>query len=419
MAEIRPFKAWRYSPDMQIDQLLSPLFDVVSDKQRQKLYQNPQNSIHISVPIGENPAQKAAQTWTNWRENGIVDQDRNPAIYVYYQYFSLHNSPKKFCRKGFVAMLRVYDWEEKIVLRHENTIPHSVSDRLELLEKTKLNVSPTHGLYEDTEFFLEKYMDEAIKTPIYETEDYQGIRDILAKIDEPIIVQLFVEKLSEKQIILADGHHRYEASLMYQKKQCEQNPNHTGQEAYNFHLMYFSNTQDDSLLILPTHRLLRNFPDFDEKHLLERLTNYFYITEIDNAEDLLDIICGKKWAFGLILPDKSYKIRLRENFLPKIAWHFPQIVKELDLTVLHYFVFEKIIGIKGTQQRSSTYLHFQRSFTECLLEVNKGISQAAFITNEVSIEDIKNVCRSEVTMPQKSTYFYPKAICGLLFADIS
>ncbi|MGB5977668.1 MAG: DUF1015 family protein, partial [Cyclobacteriaceae bacterium] len=125
MAEIRPFRAWRYNRQLakNIDSLTSPLFDVVSEKQREALYETPYNSINISVPRGNTPARSAIDRLTEWKEKGVIEQDEIPAIYVYYQYFSLAGSTKEYCRKGFVIMIKAYDWHERTLLRHENTIP--------------------------------------------------------------------------------------------------------------------------------------------------------------------------------------------------------------------------------------------------------------------------------------------------------
>ncbi|GAB3814387.1 hypothetical protein GCM10028895_07450 [Pontibacter rugosus] len=138
------------------------------------MYHHPYSSIHLSVPRGQQPAINAANMLQEWKEQGLLLQDQLPGIYVYYQYFRLPNSDKDYVRKGFICNIKAYDWHENILLRHENTIPSAVNDRIELLEHTALNSSPTHGLYTDTSFILEPYMDESIRTPIYETEDYQG-----------------------------------------------------------------------------------------------------------------------------------------------------------------------------------------------------------------------------------------------------
>lgn len=420
MPEIKPLRAWRYNRNLStaIDDLTSPLFDVVSEKQRKALYQNAYNSIHLSVPQGPDAANHAHALLDQWKATGVLEQDKLPAIYVYYQYFTLYGSAKELCRKGFVCNIRVHAWEDDVILRHENTIPKSVNDRIELLKKTELNVSPTHGLYTDASFELEKYMDEAIQSPIYEAEDYQGVRDVLAVIHDAGIIEKFIRVLSDKQVILADGHHRYEGSLIHMEQQCKANPNHTGKEGYNFHLMYLTNTEAGDLRILPTHRLIKDLPDFNEEQIMKKLEQDFTIKPVEDADTLNEIIAGKPWAFGLMFNDNAYKLRLKPEALATMTWNFPDVVKKLDLTVMHYFIIEKALGIPGKDQRKSENIFFDRSFSDCLKRVLQREAQLAIITNEVSIDDVKNVCHSGATMPQKSTYFYPKVICGFLFASI-
>ncbi|MCR9250166.1 MAG: DUF1015 domain-containing protein [bacterium] len=420
MAEIRPLRAFRYKEELndQIGDLVSPLFDVVSEKQRNALYKNPLNSIHLSVPKGENASNDAQKLLEQWKSERTIIQEDKPAIYGYYQHFSLPGSTKEYVRKGFICNIRVYDWDEEIILRHENTIPHSVNDRLELIEKTQLNVSPTHGLYTDENHTIEDYLDASMSNPVYETEDYQGVKDVLSVIDDPETIKKVINIIRDKKIILADGHHRYEGSLAYMKSQRESNPNHTGNEGYNFHMMYLTNTESDDLRILPTHRLVRNVKDFSEEWLLKQLEEYFIIKTVENAPDVNEIILGKKWAFGLLVGDNAYKIRLKPEKIDEIYWNFPQKIKEADLTVMHFFIFEKILGIPGKNQRDSEFFYFERNFTECLYEVIKGIAQFAIITKDVPIETVKEVCYTGYTMPQKSTYFYPKVICGYVFGSI-
>jgi uncharacterized protein (DUF1015 family) len=421
MAEIKPLRAWRYNAELgeNIDDLTSPLFDVVSDKQREALYKNPYNSIHLSVPKGgQNAALEAGQLLEEWKKNGIIQQDALPGIYVYYQYFTLAGNQKEFCRKGFICHIRIHDWTENIILRHENTIPTAVNDRIELLEATQLNVSPTHGLYTDPGFTLEKYMDEAIKAPIYETEDYQGVRDVLGVIHDAEVIQQFIHLLSDKRIILADGHHRYEGSLEYMKKQREAVAFYTGEEAWNYHLMFLTNTESDDLRILPTHRLISGLPDFDEEAILQKLEEDFIIKPVETPSDIHEIILGKPWAFGLLFRENAWKVRLKPESLEKMHWNFPPEVKRLDLTVMHYFIIEKVLGIPAREQRRSPYIGFDRSFADCLAMVIRERAQLAIITNDISMEDVKKVCYSGFTLPQKSTYFYPKVICGFLFSSI-
>lgn len=418
MAEIQPFRAWRYNAALgiEIDEVTSPLFDVVSEKQRQNLYKNPLNSIHLSVPRGT--AEEAAITLERWKSEGILKQDQLPGIYVYYQYFKLPGSDKTYCRKGIMCHIRTYDWDEKVILRHENTIPKSVNDRVELLEKTMCHVSATHGLYTDPEFLVEAIMDEAIRNPIYETEDYQGVRDVLAVIQDAKAIRQIIAMFKDKAIILADGHHRYESSLILKHKQAAANPHHTGKEGYHFHLMYLSNTESDDLRILPTHRLIKNIPDFSEERVLRKLAPHFTIKPVDDPDSIYEIILGKPWTFGLIFKDQAYKVRLHPDAFLHFDWPFPEQIKRLDLTVMHYYIIEQAFGLPGRTQRSSEFLDFDRSLSDCLQQVWSGKVQAAIITQEVSVNTVKQVCASGSTMPQKSTYFYPKVICGFAFSSI-
>lgn len=420
MAEIRPFAGWRYHQKhtQNIDRLTSPLFDVVSNKQREVLYQTDHNSIHLSVPQGEHPAELAKEKLSQWKKDGVIVQDQLPGIYVYFQHFSLAGRDQTYIRKGFICNIKIYEWGEKEILRHESTMPFSVDDRMQLLHETQLNVSPTHGLYTDPNAEIEKYLDESMLAPIYESEDYQGVRDVLSVIHDAKIIGRIQEIIREKKIILADGHHRYEGSLNYMQQRRKENPKHTGQEGYNYHMMMLTNTEADDLRILPTHRMVRDLDNFSEEWLLNQLEEDFTIKTVENAPDVNEIILGKQWAFGLLIGDNAYKIRLKPEKINEIKWNFPDEVKALDLTVMHYFIFEKILGIPGQKQVNARNITFQRNFTECLREVLKGEAQFALITKDISIETVKQVCYSGFTMPQKSTYFYPKVISGFVFSSI-
>jgi uncharacterized protein (DUF1015 family) len=423
MAEIKPFKAWRYRQSLspQIADLCSPLFDVVSERQRKILYDNPLNSIHLSVPSGNNPIEQATSIWQKWRKEHIVEQEEKSCIYVYYQYFSLPLQNKILCRKGFISFIKASFAEENTILLHENTIPLAVNDRYELLKSTELNVSPTHGLYSDIDFVLEPYMDEAILKPLYDVEDYQGVRNVIAKIDNPVVIEKFVRHLKDKSIILADGHHRFESSTMLRREKIAQNPQNTGKEPFHYHLMYLTNMEATDLRILPTHRLLNGLsPELVSKaYFLNKAKEYFHVTELPENDNLNEIIVGKKWAFGVVLKDATFKLRLKEDAFPKLSWHFPIQVKEMDLTIMHYFIIEKILGIKGKDQRASSNISFERNFHHCLSKIEHGESQIAIITNEISIQQVKKICYSGYTLPQKSTYFYPKVVCGLVYGSIA
>ncbi|MBF9238929.1 DUF1015 domain-containing protein [Hymenobacter sp. BT683] len=424
MAEIQPLRGWRYNPTLSanIDAYVSPLFDVVSAKQREALYRNPLNSIHLSVPRSDDPAAAALARLREWQAAGVLRQDELPGLYVYYQYFRLPGSSREYCRKGFMCHIRAYDWDENVVLRHENTLPASVNDRAELLARTQFQTSATHGLYRDEQFELEQYMDEAMRSPTLETEeDYQGARDVLAVIQDAATIRSFQAILASRQVILADGHHRYEGSLAYRHARQAATPNATGREPWNYHLMYLTNAAADDLRILATHRLLLELPgNLSDAELLARLAPYFTILPKEDANDLPEIIAGKQWAFGVYLGGQAYKIRLRPEAHALLNWDTTEEVKQLDLTVLHFFVLEKVLGIVGPDaQRAWPGIAYVRNFAECLQRVDRGEARAAFIVNEVSMAEVEAVCHSGAVMPPKSTFFYPKTIGGFLFSSIA
>ncbi|KEO72509.1 DUF1015 domain-containing protein [Anditalea andensis] len=419
MAEILPIKAWRYNAALneQIEDLTSPLFDVVSTKQREALYRNPKNSIHLSVPKGENPAQEAKKTLKSWKEDKVILQDPIPGIYVYYQYFRLPGLDEEHCRKGFIINIKAYDWSEKIILRHENTIAKAVNDRINLLKETGFQSSPTHGLYTDIDFDLEQYMDEAISAPIYDIEDYQGIREKLGVIHDAKIIAKFIKKIAGNTIILADGHHRYEGALAYQKEMSEQNPSHTGEESYNYHMMYLTNTEAKDLRILPTHRLFQ-YIALSEEEIITKLDEDFIIRPLDDPQEIGELIIHKKWAFGLVFKNSAYKIRLKPEKINNYGHDLPDAIKNLDLTVLHYFFIEKILGIPLAEQRFSDSLDYERNLSRCHFKISTGQADFGIITKEISMREVISVCESGYLMPQKSTYFYPKALSGLIFGSV-
>ena len=418
MAEILPLKAWRYTEKLceNLEDLTAPLFDVVSERQREVLYENPLNSIHLSVPQGENPSENARQILEKWKQEQILKQDHLPGIYVYYQYFRLPGDRDERCRKGFIAQIKAYDWEENEILRHESTIVSAVNDRIDLLKATQIQASPTHGLYEDESHELEAYMDAAIASPLYELEDYQGVREVLAVIHDARNISRFLAVLSEKKVILADGHHRLEGAIEYRKLQKNAFPE-ARWKGSDYHLMYLTNVHGNHLKILPTHRLFYDLK-LSEEDLLGKIREWFDVRIFEDAEELGTYTFQRKWSFGLILSDKAYVIKFKPERFEEIRQDLPEFLRNLDLVILHDVLFGKIMGMNPEQQRNSDQLSFERNFSRCLREVRGGKASFAIVTREIELQQVLEVCKSGALMPQKSTYFYPKALGGLLFGSI-
>ena len=418
MAEILPIKAWRYSDGLSdnMEQLTAPLFDVVSEKQRELLYENPLNSIHLSVPKGENPTEQARVLLEKWKSEGVLVQDRIPGIYVYYQYFRLPGEHSERCRKGFMAQIKAYDWDEKMILRHENTIISAVNDRIDLLKTTKIQASPTHGLYQDDLCQLEPYMDAAISSPISEIEDYQGVREVIGVIHDARVIAKFLEVLRSKHIILADGHHRLQGAISYRKKMAnhEMDSSWTGSD---FHLMYLTNVSGNHIKILPTHRLFYGL-EIPSIELLESMKEWFTVKKFSDPEDLENYAFHIPGTFGLMLEEESFLIQIKEERKSELNQKSPESIRKLDLAILHEALFQNVLNINPEDQRSSSQISYERNLARCTREVRSGKASFAVITRELEMDQVLEVCKSGHVMPQKSTYFYPKALGGLLFASI-
>lgn len=413
MANIYPLHAWRYNISRfnNLNKLCSPLFDVITPAQRKQLYEiSPYNAIHISVP--RTTPQALQQTIIQWKQEKAIIRDVLPSLYVYYQYFSLQG--KIHIRKGFIANLQL-DETQKIVLPHENTLKDSVTERTEVLSYTQMNVSPTHGLYSDKDNILEPLLDKYMQYPIYRYVDYQGVEDRMAIIQDAKDILFIMQYLKDKTIYLADGHHRYESSLRYYQEQKKKNPHHTGREGYNYHLMYFTALESEGIKILPTHRILKNI---DVQALLQKIEPYFTIQETNQDVFLSVIIKHQKHCIGIVTQNKNYIIQLKTDISQIIPQPIHSSVKNLDYTLLHYGIFQNVLGIDIEQQRTWQGLSFLRDEKVAQLKVKQGEADIAFIMNTVSTQEMKAVCESGQIMPMKSTYFYPKVICGFVFSSI-
>ena len=297
-------------------------------------------------------------------------------------------------------------------------MPEFVNVQRDLIAETRLNVTPTHGLYTDAFFALEPDMDEGINHPICEAEDSQGVRNVLGVINDESIIARFVETLKDMQVFLADGHHRYAGSLAYMQQKMIKNPAHTGQEGYNYHLIWLTNTEADDLRFYPIHRLIKKLNNFGEAATVKKLEKYFQIKPVTDASRIKDVIIDKEWTFGILFKENAYIVQLKPETLPTIKWDFPDEIKKLNLTVAHYFIIQEILGIPEKIQNRSPCIEYERNFTDCVSKVIREKAQMAIITNEISIEDVKRVSSCGCTMPKKSTLFYPKVICGFLYCSL-
>jgi len=424
VAIIRPFRAWRYNEDKveDINRKFSPLFDVVSPEQLQQLYAIPNNSIHISVPRSD---EEALAKLKQWKEKGIIHQDAMPAIYIYYQRFSLFGEEKEYVRKGFVAMIRVApnsgSPDSDIVL-HEDTISSSVHERTRLLRKTLLNTAPTHGLYEDPGFELEALMDSYMEEPRYEYIDYQGVINQLAIVQNREDIEQFIDMVQNQKVYLADGHHRLASSVKLQQDSVESGLPLPPDSFRNYHLMYLTNLLADDLRILPIHRVLTLAEKtYNPKPILNRLNEFFDIEDITfSRAPIFKHLPSHTYRYGMVLGNLQYLLTLKPSLDPvrDIPLDLPQAVKQLAYTVFHYFVFDRGFGLPYADQHGCDDIAYIKDYGGAVKQAARNRNKVAFIMQGTSMDQMMQVCKAGALMPQKSTYFYPKVVCGLVFASI-
>jgi uncharacterized protein (DUF1015 family) len=419
MAFIRPFRAWRYNEAVVHDVNLrfSPLFDVVTPAQLAELYTLPDNSIHLSVPRS---VEEAVSCLTRWKAEGIIAQDPLPGIYVYYQRFRLFGEKREFVRKGFVAMVRM--GENGDIVEHEATIQSSVEERTRMLDKLAMNVAPTHGLYDDASFELEAIMDSCMEHPLNVHIDYQGVINQLGIIQNPVEIAQFVKVIGQGKVYLADGHHRLQSSRLLQEEYRQQGKLQSGDSMVNYHLMFLSNLRADDLRILPIHRGI-NLPNKigDPGPLMGRISPWFSITEITlNKVPVYEDIRGRKNTMGMVIGQRHFRLQLREEVDPlrDIPLDLPVSVKSLDYTILHYFVFDQALGIPYEAQKGRREISYVKDYGTAMKQALADPHRIIFIMNELTMEQVMHVCEEGNIMPPKSTYFYPKVVCGLVFASI-
>jgi uncharacterized protein (DUF1015 family) len=398
---------------------VSPLFDVVTPAQLEQLYRIPLNSIHLSVPRRDPGLDTPAEIVQNWKVNNHLKLEPIPAFYAYYQHFTMPGESTPSVRKGFIALVKATPWQDGIVLRHESTMPESVKDRLATLRETLLQVNPTHGLYHDPAFTLEPILDEAMRAPLYETEDYQGVRDVVAVIQDREAVQQITALIEAQIVVLADGHHRYDASVAYRREKLSQTPNPTGHEPWQYHLMYLTNDCSPDLRIMGTHRLLKGIGYVAPQEWRRRLEVFFDVTNVDDPSTLPERIAGKASCFGFVLPLAAWMLKLKPGLAEAMDWAFPMEVKNLDLTQLHYYIGWRILGIEGSLQRKTPKIGYERNFYRCLQAVQGGKADALVVTNPVPVAAVRQVAELGQTMPPKSTYFYPKVVAGFVMSSLA
>lgn len=436
MERILPLKALRYNKNIigDIGAVLAPPYDVISAKLQQSLYNShPFNAVRLEcgmVNDGDNEADnrytRSAETLDEWMKSGVIVPDRQPAIYVYHQEYDAGNGEVRTC-KGIVCLVRLDDFEKGTILPHEETGSKAKSDRLKLMTECGVNFSPIFGLYKDDENAVEAVLEETLQNPpetSAKTID-GAVQKIWTVTDEEKVAKI-QQLFEDKQFIIADGHHRYETSLNYRNMMREINPDSTGEESYNYVMMFLAEMNQPGIKIFPTHRMLRNVVGYSEAGVISQLEKSFNITKLF-SEDAGAAISAKL-AENMDVPtfamytgkDYYYLLRLKDfSFADEEGEGKSVALRHLDVTVLHSLVLGKAFGMSEAELKKQDYLSFTRNIDEAVEEVKNGDFQCAFMINPTKIQEIYDVSSNGEKMPQKATWVYPKPKTGLIMSKIN
>ena len=418
MAHVVPFSALRFTKEAgDIGALTCPPYDIISEEQRKAyLAENPHNIIRLELPRdGADPYAVAGETLKDWIDTDILEKDAAKAFYLYAIDFAV-DGEKKFIA-GLVGRVQLTPFSEGVVLPHEETLSKAKADRLQLMHATACNFSNIDSLYreDDTASPLHDVAALAAKaTLLNDMTDENGLRHRLWAITDEKDTAAITAAFADKKLYIADGHHRYETALNYQRELREAG---RATPDADYCMMMLVEMSHPGLCVFPTHRVLHDLADFSGEKLLCALSDAFRI-EAMPAEALADGLraayAAHKTAFGFFDGRESCLLTLKDAavmdaLLPTLS----PASRRLDVTVLHTLILERLLGIDKKNMANGTNLTYTRAAAEAVSAVRSGSADACFLLNPTRVEEIRDVAAAGEKMPQKSTYFYPKLITGL------
>ncbi len=415
LAEIKPFKGVRFTEKAgNISDLVCPPYDIISEEERKSFIQkNKYNIIRLELPKeGDDVYKQAGDTLSDWLKNGIMKREDKESFYIYEEDFFVDNAP--YTLKGIIARVKVTDFSQKVVIPHENTLSAAKDDRFHLMCATGCNFSNIYCLFDDDK---NKITDEIEKSsasdPIYNFSDSEGVTHKLWITNN---TEKITEYFKNKTLFIADGHHRYETGIKFRDYMRAK----LGKDnlVSDYIMMMLVPMQCDGLVVFPTHRIVHSIENFNGDALIESCKENFTISKKTDKKSLekhmKEEYNNGRISFGLYCNKNFYAISPKENlnldsFMPQAG----DSLKKLDVSVLHSMILERILKIDKENMAKQLNLSYTRSFDDAVKKVDDGCN-CAFFLNPTRVSQIADVGLSGEKMPQKSTYFYPKLITGLV-----
>lgn len=418
MATIRPFRGVRYNPAIvgDLQHVVSPPYDVISPEQQTLLHlRSPYNAVHLDLNRDPERYIAAAQMLSTWLEHHVLLQEEEPALYVYAQEFSLKDGVRRR-RVGLLAALKLEEFSSGKIRPHERTFEYAKADRLALLKACQTHFSSIFCLYARPGWSVERTLAAALTAaPLVHVSDDNETVHTLWRVTDPVLIAKVAGQLEQETLIIADGHHRYETALRYRNEQA-QLAKLTGEEPCNFVLAFLTNAVDEGLVILPTHRLLQDVSLPKMEHLRMVLQRQFRVA-VFSAQDKEAFFAALHAPgtrhIGCAFAGAGYYWLLAFDDRVTEGLTLPASLRALDVTVLHNVLLQRFLGLPPDVQKEK--LTYTIDEEEALNRVARHQSQAAFFLNPTTFQQVAEVCKSGETMPQKSTYFFPKLLTGMVF----
>lgn len=422
---IEPFRALHYNLERAGDlaALVAPPYDLIGPERQRELYdRSPYNVVRLELGREEDRYAAAARTLEQWMCERILERAPAPAIYFYTQRFEIEGAT--LTREGLFARVRLEEFSRGAILPHERTFAAPKQDRLRLLAATRTNLSPIFSLYSGSHPELERLKEEIRKRPpMLEVTDDLGIVNQLSPIEEPGRIAIVQRALADARILIADGHHRYETALNYRRQRRAAEGDPAAAQPYDYVMMTLVGCDDPGLVILPTHRVVKRLKPGAIVRFAERAAELFEIEECAERTALrARLRAARRGATGVALKGdpKLHLLRLKSaSAMADALPHLPAEIRDLDVSLLHTLLFERVLLLSDEEVRAGGNLEYTIDAEGALDAVAAGSADGAFLTNPPSIADVERVSASGATMPEKSTYFYPKLLTGLVMSPLS
>ncbi|HVN30176.1 MAG TPA: DUF1015 domain-containing protein [Candidatus Binataceae bacterium] len=410
---IEPFRPLLYNTERvgDLSKVIAPPYDLIDAARQDELYaRSPYNIVRLELAREADRYAAAAATLAKWRADDIIRVAPRPAVYLYRQRFE--SGGRKLRRDGLVARVRLENFARGRILPHERTFPAAKADRLKLLGAIKTNVSSIFGLYDGKHPELDALVANAsTHAPIADVTDDLGIENQLRAIDSPGEIATVQRALESSLILIADGHHRYETALNFRELHRGEN------RAYDYTMMTLVGCAGPGLVILPTHRVVKHLDAEAIASFANRAREVFEVEEFSDRDRMRAELSHRgRGSIGVALRGtrKIRLLRLREHHaLEAAAPELPAVVRDLDVSILHALIFDRIFGVKAEAIKAGGNLEYTIDAAGALDAVTSGRADGAFLMNPPTIDDVQRVSDSGATMPEKSTYFFPKLITGL------